>query len=113
MKVDLERKLKDAKGQDFQDGATIAMAAYNALQAPLPTDQGQNVDIAFKRWKLLQTIGKGGVQEISAEDIAEIKKRAAAGLGIIAFGALAEALEQRAEIVDIKPETNEKPEAAA
>ncbi len=112
MKVDLSRKLKDPRGVEFTDGATIEMAAYNALTAPLPTDQGAAVDVALRRYKLIQTVGKGGVQELSAEDIAEIKKRAAAALSIIAFGSLAEALEQRAEVVGINS-GDEKPEAAA
>jgi hypothetical protein len=101
MKVDLERKLKDPKGVEFSDGATIAMAAYNALQAPLPSDQGAAVDVALKRYRLLQTIGAGGVQELTSEDITEIKKRAAAALSLIAFGSLADALEQRPEAVPI------------
>jgi hypothetical protein len=101
MKVDLDRKLKDPKGQEFQDGATIAMAAYNALTAPMPADNQATPDVALKRYRLLQTVAKGGEQEITAEDFAEIKKRAAAALSIIAFGALADALEQRAEVVGI------------
>lgn len=106
MKVDLDKKLKDPKGADFQDGATIAMAAYNALSAQLPSDQQtasqpNAVDVQLKRYQLIQKVAQGGVQDLTAEDIAEIKKRAAQALSIVAFGSLVELLEQRAEIVDI------------
>jgi hypothetical protein len=113
MKMDLERKLKDPKGAEFTDGATIAMAAYNALTVALPSDQqGSTPETALKRYRLIQTIAKGGVQDLSAEDIAEIKKRAATALSIIAFGSLCDALESRAEIVEIQ-QSDQKPEAAA
>lgn len=105
MKVDLDRKLKDPKGTEFNDGATIAMAAYNALTAPLPSDQqGATPETALKRYRLIQTVAKGGVQDLTAEDISEIKKRAATALSIIAFGALCDALETRAEVVDMPGE---------
>lgn len=102
MKVDLDKKLLDPRGQEFTDGATIANAAYNALSAPLPTDQ-QNAtpETALARYRLIQLVGKGGVVDLTAEQISEIKKRAVVSLGIIAFGALADALEGRAEVVQI------------
>jgi hypothetical protein len=107
MKIDLEKKLLDARGKEFTDGATVAMAALNALSAPHPSDQQQTMEQAYKRWKLLQVLGKGGVADLTAEDVAEIKKRAVGSLGIIAFGALADALEGRAEVVPISGEAKE------
>lgn len=114
MKVDLDRKLKTPKGEDFTDGATVAAAAYNALTAPLPSDQANppSQDAALKRYRLIQTVAKGDVQELTAEDIAEIKKRAATALSIIAFGALVDALESPPEVVDINRGKAEPEQAA-
>lgn len=105
MKVNLSQKLLDPKGKEFSDGATIEQASYNALSVPLPNDsQSATPEATLKRYRLIQTIAKGGVVELTAEDIAEIKKRASQALSIIAFGALADALEQRAGIVSIDGE---------
>lgn len=100
MKVDLDQKLVDPRGNPFTDGATVAVAAYNALSAPQQTDATQPPEQALARYRLLQTIAKGGVQELTAENIAEIKKRAVL-LGVIAFGALCDALEGKLEAVPI------------
>lgn len=108
MKIDLDKKLLDPRGNEFTDGATVAMAAYNALTAPLPTDQQQNPDQALARYKLLQLLAKGGEQDLTSENISEIKKRGAVALGIIAFGALAEALEGRAVVVPIDQKSEGK-----
>lgn len=113
MKVNLQQKLLDPKGKEFTDGATIEQAAYNALSAPLPTDNQVTPEAALKRYRLIQTIARGGEQDLTAEDIAEIKKRAAVSLSIIAFGALTDALEQRASVVELAPEAKPAAPAAA
>lgn len=112
MKVDLDQKLIDPRGKEFADGATVAVAAYNALTAPLQADATQPPEQALARYRLLQLIAKGGVQELTAENIAEIKKRAPM-LGIIAFGALSDALEGKLEVVPIAAAAEPKEGAAS
>jgi hypothetical protein len=102
MKIDFEVKLKDPMGKDFSDGATVKAAAYAAMTAQLPEDQQMQMDAKLKLYRLTQKIAEGGVLDLPAEDIATIKQRASKALPLIGFGALADALESKAQVVPIE-----------
>lgn len=101
MKIDFDVKLKDPMGKEFTDGATVKAAAYAALTAQLPEDQQMQMDAKLKLYNLTKKIAEGGVIDLPAEDIATIKGRASKALPLIGFGALAEALESKAQVVPI------------
>jgi hypothetical protein len=101
MKIDFERKLLTPKGEEFSDKATVATAAYAALSAPLPEDQAMPMDVKMKLYRLTQTVAAGGILDLSLEDIVTIKARACKALPVVGFGALSDALESKAHVVEI------------
>lgn len=94
MKRDFDKPLLDLDGNPFTDQATLKSVAFLVLSAALEGDQALPADQKLKQFSLLQTIHKGGVVEISAEDISLIKSRGAKCLSVIAFGRLCEMLEE-------------------
>jgi len=108
MKIDFDKVLLTPMGVEFSDKATVATAAYAALSATLPEDAQMPMDAKLKLYRLTQAIANGGVVDLTAEDIVTIKTRASKSLPMIGFGALADALESKAQVVDI-----DQPKAAA
>jgi hypothetical protein len=105
MKIDLDKKLLDPRGKEFSDSATVSGAAYAALTSQLPEDQAMPMDAKLKMYRLTQTIANGGIVDLTAEDISTIKSRASKALPLVGFGALAEALESKAQVVEIAEQT--------
>lgn len=108
MKIDFDRKLMTPQGIEFTDKATVATAAYASLSAQLPEDSQMSMDAKLKMYRLTQAVANGGIVDLTSEDIVTIKTRAAKALPLIGFGALADALESKAQVVDI-----EQPKVAA
>lgn len=94
MKRNLDIQLLDLDGKPFDDKATLKSVVFAALNAPLQGDNEMSLDQQLKRFNLLQLVHKGGVAEITAEDITLIKTRAARCLSLIAVGRLCEMLER-------------------
>ncbi|MGH8731660.1 MAG: hypothetical protein ACREVF_08110 [Burkholderiales bacterium] len=93
MKIDFDVPMKDPKGEDFSDKATLGVAVYAALSAPLQTDSQLPSDKRLATYRLLQKVAAGGEQEITVEEAAEIKERSSKTLPIVAFGAVVDMLE--------------------
>lgn len=93
MKVNLDAPLADPKGQPFTDKATLATAAYAAVSSPLPTDMQAPMEKRLQTYRLLQKIAMGGEQEISTEELAEIKERISKTMPVIVLGAVVDVLE--------------------
>ena len=95
MKRDFDQAITDLNNDPFQDKATLKSVVFLVLNTPLEGDDRIPLDQKLKQFTLLQSIHKGGVVDISAEDIAFIKTRAArCPLSLIAIGRLCELLEK-------------------
>jgi hypothetical protein len=94
MKRNLDQVMLDLDGKSLGDKATLKTVCFSAMVAPLEGDQAMTVEVKMKQYALLQAINKGGVVELTAEDIALLKARAAKCLMLVAFGRLCEMLEQ-------------------
>jgi hypothetical protein len=108
MKIDFDVKLKDPMDKEFSDGATVKAAAYAALSSQIQEDQMMSMDQKLKLYRLTQKIAPGGVIDLPAEDIATIKTRAAKVLPLIGFGALCDALETKAQVVELPAAEQDK-----
>lgn len=98
IKVDFEAVLKDPKGQDFADKATLGVAVYSAFATPLQTDTMQEPAQRLALYRLMQKVGAGGVQELTIEEAATIKDRACKALqSLAAYGAIVDLLEKGAQ----------------
>ena len=75
MKVDFDALLKDPKGQEFADKATLGVAVYSVLMQQLPADAQTPAEKRLASYRLLQRVAKGGEQEITVEEAAEIKEQ--------------------------------------
>lgn len=82
-------RLEDEKGVAF----TLGNVAVNALLGQYQDEQVGG-DEKFKRFKLADRISVGGVQEVSAEEIALIKRLVGKGFLPMFVGAVYDALEQ-------------------
>lgn len=93
MKLSLDQVMKDAKGEEFADKATLGTAIYASLQAQLPTDAGTSLEAQMKRYRLLQRVGKGGEIDVTAEEISMIKDRVSKAFPISVVGAVVDIVE--------------------
>lgn len=103
MKRDFNRTLIGLDGQPMlADGSEVLLSApvVNALLAQFPDEQGLSGEEKFKRYKLAERVTKGGVQEVSAEDIALIKRLVGKAYAPAFVGPTYEALE-----LDPSPDT--------
>lgn len=93
MKVNFDAPLLDPKGNPFTDNATLSTAAYAAFQQPLPADTTMPMDARLKQYRLMQKCGAGGEQELTSEEISEVKDRVCKTMTLVVFGAVVEILE--------------------
>lgn len=110
MKVDLDQVLKTPKGEPFNDNATLANAAYSAMQAQLPTDAQLPADKKMLVFKISQKLASGGEQEFTAEEIALVKDRCSQALAIFAYAAVANAFENAATVKSIAKDEQQAPQ---
>jgi hypothetical protein len=94
MKRDLSQEILDLDGNTLPDKPTLKTLCFAVLTAQLEGDQNLAVDAKMKQYALLQAVNAGGVIELTAEDIALFKGRAAKSLPLIGFGRLCELLER-------------------
>lgn len=99
MKVNFSAPMLNLKGevmkQDEHSDAplTLADVAANALCAPLEDERGLDGATKAKRFKLALQIADGGVVDLKAEDIAEIKKVIGKGYSALIVGRAYEILD--------------------
>lgn len=94
MKRDFDQVMLDFDGKPFGDNATLKSVVFMVLSGQLEGDDKAPLDQRLKQYALVQKIHKGGVVDVSAEDITLIKTRAPKCLSLIAMGRLCEMLEQ-------------------
>lgn len=100
MKRNLDQPLQTLDGNDFQDKATLKTVIFMALNTPVEGDDKMGVEAKMKQYGLLKTVHKGGIADLTAEDIATIKARGAKVMGLMAFGIMCDMLET--EYVEVK-----------
>lgn len=84
-----DAKLVDEKGEALK----LSAIAVNVLVGQYQDEQGLSGEDKFARYKLAERLNQGGVQEISAEEIALLKKLIGKAYGPIVVGPAYEALE--------------------
>lgn len=94
MKRNFDLPLLELDGTPFADKATLKSVCFLMLTTPLQGDNDLPLDQRLKHYALVQAVHKGGVVDVSAEDIALLKARAAKCLSLIAVGRVCELLEQ-------------------
>jgi hypothetical protein len=98
MKRDFSKQLQGIPGSisPDQDGnyPTLGAVAVGALLANFQDEASLAGEEKLRRYKLAERISQGGAQEVSAEEIALIKKQIAKAHAIAIVGPAYEALEQ-------------------
>ena len=98
MRRNLDRIMTDLDGKEFADKATLKLVCFGAVSTPIQGDDAIPMDKKLKQYALLQKINAGGEADLSAEEIALIKERAAKLYPILVFGRLVEALESEPQL---------------
>ncbi|QOR55296.1 MAG: hypothetical protein SHS37scaffold220_65 [Phage 67_12] len=62
-------------GKPYTDGATLKTVVFSAIQAQVPHDEKMTVDQKMKLYVLAGKVAKGGVVEVTAEDLSLMKER--------------------------------------
>jgi hypothetical protein len=75
MKRDLSQELLTLKGEPFDPPATLEAVAFNALTQVHADDQAMGVDVKLKHYALARKVARGGIQDFTAEELADIKAR--------------------------------------
>lgn len=83
MKVNLDQPLVDFDGKPIREGNrnepgdefSLKKVITAALSTPLDEDKGMSTDKVVARWKLACRVHGGGEQELTAEELVEIKGR--------------------------------------
>jgi len=89
MKVDFSKVILDLKGEPVKDGEkdfTLGDVAQNALLMPYPDEKELDGKAKVERFMIATTAALGGEQDISAEDVALIKKLIAKAYGPLVVG---------------------------
>lgn len=77
MKVNFDAVMKDLKGEPIKDGQEdfkLGSACCNALLAPYPDEQNLDSKDKVRRYKLALKVTAGGEQDLSVEEVADLKK---------------------------------------
>ena len=89
MKVDFSAKLLDIKGEEIKDGndvLTLGAASCTALLATFPGEQDLDGASKVKRFRLAEKAVKGSIQELTIEDVAELKRLLGKAFGPLVVG---------------------------
>jgi hypothetical protein len=96
MKRDFSQTLS-ALGQPLPEPAnTLGSVCVSALMGVYPDEQNLSGDDKFKRYQLAERLHAGGEQDVSAEDIALLKKLIGKNWSPAVLGPAYEALERDA-----------------
>lgn len=107
MKIHVDRPVLTIGGKEFEPPTTLRAALFNALTSSVPGDERLPMDEKLKLHRLavlMHSQGQDtGVLELSVEQIAEIKKRAAVCYPNHFFGQVNAMLEDNATAPAIAP----------
>ncbi len=93
MKRNFDAPMMTLDNKPFDDASTLGKAVFTVMNSPLAEDANMNVDARMKQYGLLKLAHKGGVVELTSDEIATIKARAAKVLSTMTLGILCEMLE--------------------
>ncbi len=93
MKRNLEQVMTDLDNKEFADKATLRLVCFGAVSTPMQGDDQIPMEKKLKQYQLLQKVNAGGEADLTAEEIALIKERAAKLYPILVFGRLIDLLE--------------------
>lgn len=77
MKIDFSAEIKDFDGKALKEGdtaITLGLMAVRALNAQFPDEQPLSAEAKVSRFRIAVKVSEGGVQDLVAEDVVEIKK---------------------------------------
>lgn len=102
MKRNFDAPLKTIDGEDFKlDGGeafTLKKICLGAIGATLPGDDAMDGEKKFNLYKLASRINKGGLVDVTAEEISTLKARIAKAYTVFAVGAAFTLLEAEPEV---------------
>jgi hypothetical protein len=75
MKRNLDLPILQLDGTPFVDNPTLKVIIYTAFTTPLQTDNNMPDDDKLKNYSLVAKTHKGGVVDLTADEIASIKSR--------------------------------------
>lgn len=98
-----ESPMLDLEGQPYSDAATLKSVVFGAIRAQVPGDDQLSIENKMRLYVLAGKVAKGGVVEVSAEDLALMKDRVGKAYPPLVMG----------EAFRLLEEDFVKPEAAA
>lgn len=75
MKRDFDALILKLDGEPFEDKATLKTVAFLSVTTPLQEDSMLPVEQKMKLYGLAQKVHRGGIVDLSAEDMALLKSR--------------------------------------
>lgn len=94
MKRNLDTPILKLDGAEYADKPTLKLICFTAIAEPLPGDEKLTPVDKLKLYALAQKLHAGGVVDLSAEEIAQLKDRIGRGYSALVVGRAFELLEQ-------------------
>lgn len=90
MKINFDAKILDLNSKEIVDqnnkSTTLGTVASQALMAAFPDETNLEASEKVKRFKLSLKVVKGGSQDISVDDVSELKKLIGKAYGPLVVG---------------------------
>jgi hypothetical protein len=94
MNRNFDAPMLDLDGKPYTDKATLKSVVFGAIQAQLMGDEQMSTDVKLRLYTVASKIAKGGVVEVSVEDLALIKDRVGRAYSPLVVGEAFRLLEQ-------------------
>jgi hypothetical protein len=106
MKRNFDAPMTDLLGNPYADSATLKTVCLLAFQSPAKGDDSLSGQEKLAQYVLASKVVKGGVVDITAEDITLLKDRLAKTIQTLAYGKAVELLESDyIEVFDTEKES--------
>lgn len=93
MKRNFSTSLVDLDGKPYEDKATLKTVCLTALVQPLEEDRSQTAEQKLALYTLAKKVNRGGVVEVTAEELTTIKTRVGKMFGVLVVGLVFEMLD--------------------
>jgi hypothetical protein len=101
MKRDFSAPILKIDGTEYDDKANLATVSFMALTAQVPGDERMTGEQKLRQYKLAHLVHRGGVQEVSAEDVTLLKERIGKAFSVMVVGKAYELLEQDVRVATL------------
>jgi putative N-acetylmannosamine-6-phosphate epimerase len=98
MKRDLDEAMRDLDGKPFADNATLKQVIFAAVTSQTQDDAAMPVAEKMMLYGLAQAVNRGGVVELTAEQIAVVKARIGKLYPVLVVGEAYRLLEQNSRL---------------